>query len=83
MTELDAVAERFETHRAQLRGVAFRLLGSVAEADDAVQETGCWPPPPADPDQLAALLAVEDRLGSTDPYRQLGQLAHLILRQTT
>lgn len=39
MTELDAVAERFETHRAQLRGVAFRLLGSVAEADDAVQET--------------------------------------------
>lgn len=41
------------------------------------------PPPPADPDQLAALLAVEDRLGSTDPYRQLGQLAHLILRRTT
>ncbi len=38
MTELDAVAERFETYRPQLRGVAFRLLGSVAEADDAVQE---------------------------------------------
>jgi RNA polymerase sigma factor (sigma-70 family) len=38
MTELDAVAERFETHRARLRGVAFRLLGSVTEADDAVQE---------------------------------------------
>jgi RNA polymerase sigma factor (sigma-70 family) len=39
MTELDAVAERFETHRARLRGVAFRMLGSVTEADDAVQET--------------------------------------------
>ncbi|HEY9241116.1 MAG TPA: sigma factor, partial [Streptosporangiaceae bacterium] len=38
MTELDAVAERFEAHRAMLRGVAFRLLGSVPEADDAVQE---------------------------------------------
>lgn len=39
------------------------------------------PPPPSDPATLAALLAVEERLGSTDPYRQLGQLAHLILRQ--
>ena len=29
---------RFETHRARLRGVAFRMLGSVTEADDAVQE---------------------------------------------
>jgi RNA polymerase sigma factor (sigma-70 family) len=38
MTDLDAVAERFETHRARLRGVAFRMLGSVPEADDAVQE---------------------------------------------
>ena len=31
--------------------------------------------------QLAALLDVEERLGATDPYRQLGQLAHLILRK--
>jgi SAM-dependent methyltransferase len=37
--------------------------------------------PPADPDTLEALLAVEERLGATDPYRQLGQLAHLILRK--
>ena len=28
-----------------------------------------------------ALLDVEERLGATDPYRQLGQLAHLILRK--
>lgn len=39
------------------------------------------PPPPSDPATLAVLLAVEERLGATDPYRQLGQLAHLILRQ--
>ena len=38
MTDLDVVAERFEAYRPQLRGVAFRMLGSVAEADDAVQE---------------------------------------------
>lgn len=31
-------AERFEAHRTHLRGVAFRMLGSAAEADDAVQE---------------------------------------------
>jgi SAM-dependent methyltransferase len=39
------------------------------------------PPAPSDPNQLAALLDVEERLGSADPYRQLGQLAHLILRK--
>jgi RNA polymerase sigma factor (sigma-70 family) len=31
-------AERFEEHRAHLRTVAYRMLGSVTEADDAVQE---------------------------------------------
>lgn len=33
------LAEQFEARRAQLRTVAYRMLGSVSEADDAVQES--------------------------------------------
>lgn len=39
------------------------------------------PPPPSDPEELLALLGVEEHLASRDPYRQLGQLAHIILRR--
>ena len=35
----DRLAEEFEKHRAHLRGVAYRMLGSASEADDAVQES--------------------------------------------
>jgi len=38
MSELDLLAQRFETDSRRLRAVAYRLLGSQAEADDAVQE---------------------------------------------
>jgi RNA polymerase sigma factor (sigma-70 family) len=38
MNDQDWLAERFEANRAHLRGVAFRMLGSVTEADDAVQD---------------------------------------------
>ncbi len=38
MTDQDWLAERFEADRSHLRGVAYRMLGSVTEADDAVQE---------------------------------------------
>jgi RNA polymerase sigma factor (sigma-70 family) len=36
--EREWMAERFEANRPHLRAVAFRMLGSVSEADDAVQE---------------------------------------------
>jgi RNA polymerase sigma factor (sigma-70 family) len=39
MSDHDLLAERFEDHRSHLRSVAYRMLGSLAEADDAVQET--------------------------------------------
>jgi RNA polymerase sigma factor (sigma-70 family) len=39
MTESDWLAEDFEKNRTRLRAVAYRMLGSLAEADDAVQET--------------------------------------------
>lgn len=39
MNERDWLAERFEENRPHLRAVAYRVLGSVNEADDAVQET--------------------------------------------
>jgi RNA polymerase sigma factor (sigma-70 family) len=38
MTTDERMAEQFEGHRTHLRSVAYRMLGSVAEADDAVQE---------------------------------------------
>ena len=41
MDEGDWLVERFQTHRAHLHAVAYRMLGSLSEADDAVQEAGC------------------------------------------
>jgi RNA polymerase sigma factor (sigma-70 family) len=38
MDDHDWLAEQFEQHRSHLRAVAYRMLGSSAEADDAVQE---------------------------------------------
>lgn len=38
MTGHDELASQFESKRAHLRGVAYRMLGSLSEADDAVQE---------------------------------------------
>ena len=38
MTDADQLAEFFQTQRPHLKAVAYRMLGSLAEADDAVQE---------------------------------------------
>jgi RNA polymerase sigma-70 factor (ECF subfamily) len=38
MPTSDGLAEQFEEHRAHLRAVAYRMLGSASEAEDAVQE---------------------------------------------
>jgi RNA polymerase sigma factor (sigma-70 family) len=38
MDENEWLADRFEDHRAHLRAVAYRMLGSLSEADDAVQD---------------------------------------------
>lgn len=54
------------------RWYGVRIAVDLAELD---------PAPPDDPAELAALLEVEERLGETDPYRALGQLAHLVLRR--
>jgi RNA polymerase sigma-70 factor (ECF subfamily) len=39
MNEHNWLAQQFESNRGHLRGVAYRMLGSLSEADDAVQET--------------------------------------------
>jgi RNA polymerase sigma factor (sigma-70 family) len=39
MADADSLGSLFEPHRARLRAVAYRMLGSAPEADDAVQET--------------------------------------------
>jgi RNA polymerase sigma-70 factor (ECF subfamily) len=44
MDEREWWMERFEDNRAHLRAVAYRMLGSRSDADDAVQEA--WLPPP-------------------------------------
>ena len=38
MNDSEWLADRFEEHRPRLRSVAYRMLGSLTEADDALQD---------------------------------------------
>jgi 2-polyprenyl-3-methyl-5-hydroxy-6-metoxy-1,4-benzoquinol methylase len=67
---LTGMAEAAGLHLEQWYGV--RVAVDMAELD---------PASPDDPAEWEALLQVEERLGATDPYRQLAQLAHIILRR--
>jgi DNA-directed RNA polymerase specialized sigma24 family protein len=42
MDEREWLAERFEEQRARLRAVAYRMLGSLSEAADAIEDLGAW-----------------------------------------
>jgi RNA polymerase sigma factor (sigma-70 family) len=57
MNERDFLADRFEANRTHLRAVAYRMLGSVSEADDAVQEAWLRLSRRSDPDELDNLRA--------------------------
>jgi RNA polymerase sigma factor (sigma-70 family) len=57
MSESDLLADRFEANRTHLRAVAYRMLGSVSEADDAVQEAWLRLGRRSDPAELENLRA--------------------------
>ena len=57
MNGRDLLADRFEANRTHLRAVAYRMLGSVSEADDAVQEAWLRLSRRSDPDDLDNLRA--------------------------
>jgi RNA polymerase sigma factor (sigma-70 family) len=57
MDERELLAERFESNRTHLRAVAYRMLGSVSEADDAVQEAWLRLSRRSDPGELENLRA--------------------------
>lgn len=72
LDDLVACAGRFGLELQEWYGV--RVAVDAEETD---------PPAPEDPRVLADLLEVEERLGATDPFRHLGQLALVVLRAST
>src|ERR1700761_1645899 len=71
----EGLARQFEQHRPRLRAVAYRMLGSFAEADDAVQEA--WlRASAADSEQVANLGGWLTRIVSRVCLNQLRSRAH-------
>src|SRR5919198_224566 len=84
MDEHDWVTGRFEEHRGHLRAVAYRMLGSLSEADDAVQEawlrlsrsetSGVWRRPRGsrreEPLGLQVGEPIAGHTGGTDPEQE-------------
>lgn len=77
---VDARADTISSLSADCEAAGLEVVAwygiRVASDDVAVDE------PAPEGDELAMLLEVEERLGSTDPYRALGTLVHVIARRT-
>lgn len=73
---LEVRADRLEALTATLAGIGAPLYAwyGVRVFTDTVPD---GTPPPADEDELSALLAAEERAGRTDPYRRVAALLHL------
>ena len=72
MSDTEILAERFEAERSRLRSLAYRMLGSSTEADDAVQEAflRAVRADRSDIDNLAGWLTTNCRVASvTTPVR--------------
>jgi hypothetical protein len=71
VNDQDWRAERFETSRPQLRVVAYRMLGSLSEADDAVQGSLASP-------QRSDVGGIESLSAwlTTDSFRGRSRVAH-------
>jgi RNA polymerase sigma-70 factor (ECF subfamily) len=72
MDENNLLAERFKDYRGHLRAVAYRILGSLGEADDAVQEA--WlrlsQADNSDVENLSVWLCCSSLAPSDDPRRR-------------
>jgi len=69
----DSLAEQFEEKRGHLRGVAHRMFGSLAEADDAVQEAWLRLSRSGGSNSVAPLLLILETL---EPVQRLAFVLH-------
>jgi DNA-directed RNA polymerase specialized sigma24 family protein len=71
MDDPEWLAKQFEAYRGHLREVSYRMLGSLSEADDAVQEA--W----------LRLCRSDGGKPTTHPTTTLGEIAHIVDRTQT